>query len=247
MIGQKINFIDCLDSTNNYIAKLIKANEIVNGTVIIAGSQTQGKGQRGAIWEAEPNKNILLSFYLTHDNLTVNEQFNINFYVSISIIDFLAKYNIKAQIKWPNDIVIENKKIAGILIENSFENSQIKHSVVGIGLNVNQRNFGNYNATSLALLKKEDLDLQNAVFELIYSFNSYINLLQTKNYNALKNKYLEHLWLLNNQSTFKNLSDEFEAMITGISDEGELILRENGKEIKYKNKEIEFLERKKRN
>ena len=137
-IGRKIVRLESVDSTNNYTANLIKSGELVHGSVIMAVEQTNGRGQMGAEWLVKPGENLTFSIFLDNVNLSVDNQFFLTRLVSVSLIDFLANFNIPAMIKWPNDLFVNDKKIAGVLIENNVSGSFIQKSIIGIGLNVNE-------------------------------------------------------------------------------------------------------------
>ena len=110
MIGRKIIFKETLDSTNNYAANLLKEGVLVDGTVIVSGEQTAGKGQRNSQWYAEPYKNVIFTCFVQYANLSVDSQDSITHFVSLAIVNFLEEKDISAQIKWPNDILIGNSK-----------------------------------------------------------------------------------------------------------------------------------------
>jgi BirA family biotin operon repressor/biotin-[acetyl-CoA-carboxylase] ligase len=243
MIGRKIIFRETLDSTNNYAAKLLHAGELSHGTVIMSGEQTAGRGQRGSVWAAEPYKNLIFTCFLEYDNLSVSNHQAITHFVSLALIDFLSFFGISASIKWPNDILIGNKKIAGILIENQLENSFIKSSIIGIGVNVNQTEFGEFNATSLRLENQEEFSIDNAAMQLIESLQIRFNTLQYKDLNGLKNQYLDLLWLKNQHSLFEDENGIFEGKIIGTDDFGRLIITQNSISKTYDLKEIKFLDR----
>ena len=133
-IGSKIIHLESVDSTNNYAANLVRQGNCDHGTVILADDQFLGKGQRGSEWIATKGDNLTTSIVLTPDNLSVEDQFYLTCLASLSVVDTLKEYHIEASIKWPNDIYVEHKKIAGILIENSFQGNSIKSSIIGIGL-----------------------------------------------------------------------------------------------------------------
>jgi BirA family transcriptional regulator, biotin operon repressor / biotin---[acetyl-CoA-carboxylase] ligase len=211
MIGKKIIHKDTLDSTNNYIAKLLLCEDLLNGTVILADEQSQGRGQRGSQWEAEPFQNIMMSFYLKHDNLSVQQQFIVSQAVSVGVLEFLKYLGLEALIKWPNDLVIGNAKIAGILIENQLQQSKLKSSIVGIGLNVNQLTFGDYNATSLKKELNEHFNIQELVFILLEKLNESFQLVWLFNEIKLKSYYLQNLWLYQILSDYKDQNGTFEA------------------------------------
>lgn len=243
MIGKKIIHKDTLDSTNNYIAKLLLCEDLLNGTVILADEQTQGRGQRDTQWEAEPFQNIMMSFYLKHDNLSVQQQFIISQAVSLGVLEFLKHFGLEAYIKWPNDLVIGNAKIAGILIENQLGQHQLKSSIIGIGLNVNQLNFGKFNATSLKKELSLHFNIQELVFILIEKLNESFAFLWNKNEVLLKSTYLNNLWLFNINANYRDHEGDFEGKIIGVNEEGMLLVEKNGQIKTYQHKEIEFLER----
>lgn len=243
MIGRKIIFKESLDSTNNYAAKLLQTGELCHGTVIMSGEQTAGRGQRGAVWAAEPYKNLIFTCFVEYDNLSVANHQSITHFVSLAIVDFLSFFGVFAAIKWPNDIVVGNKKIAGVLIENQLENSFLRSSIIGIGINVNQIEFGGFNATSLSLQKGDYFSLENLAVKLIENLQNRFNQLQFKNLEGLKADYSRILWLKDQMSLFEDETGVFEGKILGTDDFGRLIV-EKKTEIKlYDLKEIKFLNR----
>ncbi len=148
--------LNAIDSTNNYLKKIIVDEGISDYTVVTAKFQTEGKGQLGTKWDSEDSKNLICSVYKKDINIKAQDQFVISALVSLALIKTLRKANLSnLHIKWPNDIMSDNKKICGILIENIVKENYIKDSVIGIGLNVNQTIFNNLpNATSIKNLFK---------------------------------------------------------------------------------------------
>lgn len=193
--------------------------------------------------EAEPYKNITLSIFLKHDNLTVNEHFRLNQIVSLACVNFLNDFDKGFKIKWPNDLVHGNSKIAGILIENQLDKDKIKNSIVGIGLNVNQSEFGDFNASSLKNICFQEFNIQELILKLIHSLNEYFNVLLNKDYNFIQKAYEQNLWLFNEKSLFKDKDGEFKGQIIGISELGQLIVKKKSSIFKYQFKEIVFLAR----
>lgn len=134
--------IDSIASTNSYLSSI--ATQSTHGTVVITHNQTAGRGQRGNTWEAEPGKNITLSILLKPTEIEARCQFIISEIISVAVVNTLRKYinePERVSVKWPNDIYADNKKICGILIENSIAGKHINHSIAGIGLNINQTHF----------------------------------------------------------------------------------------------------------
>ena len=226
MIGKKIVHIESCDSTNNYIAKLISGGNIDFGTVILADEQTNGKGQRGSKWQSRPAENMIFSLYLDSANLSVKNQFILTQFVSVSLVRALLKFGLNASIKWPNDIYVNGKKIAGVLIENQMSGMMLSGSIIGIGLNINQTDFGQLNATSLKLEKGVFTKVSEVAYLII---------------NELNSAYLEYLWRLNEKASFRDKNGEFEGIIRGTEENGLLRMERNGEMVKYDLKEISFV------
>lgn len=161
-----IELAECL-STNSHLASI--ARECPHGTVVYTRKQTAGRGQRGNSWEAEPGKNITMSMLLRPDGLHPARQFVVSEAVSLAIVDVLTRHlpEMDVKIKWPNDIYVGDRKICGILIENSITSTGITHSIVGIGLNVNQSVFCSDapNPVSMRQLTGEEYDLDALIGE----------------------------------------------------------------------------------
>jgi len=233
--------VNCVDSTNNYTAKLINERKVEFGQVILADEQTEGRGQRDAVWVSEVGKNLLFSVYVSLDNLSVTNQLTLMQYTAISVCIALNDLGLNAQIKWPNDLYVQNKKIGGILIENQLVGSQIVSSIIGIGLNVNQLKFENFNATSLIEqlgIEQNRMDVLEKVLNKLNDFLPYVEI-ESSTLNTL---YLKNLYKLNESSMFftKELG-EFRGEITGVDPFGKLCLNYNNKELKFEVKEIMFL------
>ncbi len=141
IIGSNIYFYDHLTSTNSEAVRLLKESGLPEGAVISAGFQSAGRGQKENKWESEEGKNLLISVILFPINIEPDLQFIISMTISLGICDFLKRHIPASSIKWPNDIYVNNDKIAGVLIENSIMGSSIEYSIAGIGLNINQEKF----------------------------------------------------------------------------------------------------------
>jgi BirA family biotin operon repressor/biotin-[acetyl-CoA-carboxylase] ligase len=171
---------ECL-STNDYLLKLLKKKSYQEGTMVNTSYQKGGRGQRNNNWLSEKGKNLTFSFLL-EPNIELSNQFSLHIITSISIFKTLLEINIKnISIKWPNDIYVNDKKIAGILIENLVYRKFIHKSVIGVGLNINQSNFGILNATSTIneTMKKHNLDQILQIFKSIFN-KEYLKLNSNK-------------------------------------------------------------------
>ena len=147
----KLIKLSAIDSTNSYLKELTRNSEPENFTVVIAKVQTNGKGQMGAKWEVEEDKNLTFSILCNDYLKNLDSIYDLNVLVSVAVFEVLKELNIpNLAIKWPNDIMADSKKIGGILIENSIKSATIVNSIIGIGINVNQTNFDELpNASSI--------------------------------------------------------------------------------------------------
>lgn len=240
-IGHKIIHLDVVDSTNNYVAKLIKSKGITHGTVIMADEQTNGRGQRGANWQTQAGMNLIFSLFVEFSDLSVERQDAIHHWISLSVLETLKKNGINAVIKWPNDILTENGKIAGILIENTLSDKHVKHSIVGIGLNVNQIDFGDLQATSIKLETGNSFSINEFSYMLINQLNLLNEKLVNNDFSTLKHNYLQKMWGMNQEVTFLRNAKQEKGTILGTNDQGLLEIKTiNGIEI-FDIKEVTFI------
>lgn len=195
IIGSNIMRYDSLPSTNTLANRLVKEGEPVEGTVIVAGYQTAGKGQGNNVWESENSKNLLLSVILYPEKISPENQIFITMFVSLAICDFIDSIFPGSKIKKPNDIYFGKDKMAGILIENGIIDGMMKSSVIGIGLNVNQTVFAPEipNAVSLKMVTGTEHNIDSCLRRLLSALDSrYFDLLYGDQ-EALEREYTERL------------------------------------------------------
>ena len=237
--------LDAIDSTNSYLKKIILEKDISDYTIITANFQTEGKGQLGYMWESEDSKNLLCSIYKKDLGIKVEDQFVLSMLVSLSIIRTLEKLNLpKLYIKWPNDIMSDNKKICGILVENMVKQNSIKESVIGIGLNVNQDTFKNLpNATSIKKIKGVAFNIDELLNELVNNIKKQFSDFNQSNIDLIFRQYEDVLYRMNIPSTFKNSEgDIFTGFIKGVDNLGRLkVLLEDNLTKSYSIKDISML------
>ena len=244
-IGKKTIYLPSCHSTNDIAAEIIQNKQVFDGTVVITSDQTAGRGQRGNSWESLPEQNITLSLIVKPDFLSATEQFRLNIAISLGIYAFLSQYlPNNLSVKWPNDIYVGDRKLGGVLIENTLSGSRIAYSVIGIGLNINQLRFeeANNRAVSLRLATQnlEEFDIEKLIGELCVSLEKYY--LQLRNGLHIKQKeaYLEFLYRFQEIYYFRKNGTKFLGKIIGIAPTGHLMLEVNG-EVKYFDfKEISF-------
>jgi len=239
----KIIKLDAIDSTNSYLKKLLTKESLDDLTVVISKHQTKGKGRNGNIWANDASLNLAFSIYKRFNRLNINNKFILNLISSIAVFHLLNENKLnKLTIKWPNDIMSENKKISGILIENSVKGNFINHSVIGVGINVNQRKFKNLpNATSMFIETGREFSLDSLASRLGEIFSK--NFLQyEKNEGALLKYYNNQLFLKNTDWNFITKDGKrFSGKITRINKNGELIIMKADKrEVNYTENEIRF-------
>ncbi|HLV30565.1 MAG TPA: biotin--[acetyl-CoA-carboxylase] ligase [Chitinispirillaceae bacterium] len=233
-----------IDSTNNYANHLISDKSVDNGTVVLAHYQNKGRGQRQNHWHSLPGQNLLASLILFPKFLPAPLQFYLSKIVSIAMIKWLQNNNIKATIKWPNDIYVEHKKIAGILIETSVMGSVLHSAVAGIGFNLNQQEFSDDlpNPVSVRQIKGIDTDILKTASELRLIIMDLFLQLQLGELVKIDSSYLKHLFRYKEWALYKKNDQVFEGCITGIGEFGHLQLtNREGKTESYAFKEIEFV------
>ena len=217
--------LNAIDSTNNYLKQLLIDTVLEDFCVVTTNHQIKGKGQMGAEWISEKGKNLTCSVLKTNPPLKIQRQFLLSVIVSLTIIKTLERYHIpNLAIKWPNDILSDHHKIAGILIENIIKTNQIEFSVIGIGLNVNQELFkGLTKVSSLKSILGMPIDTDELLFKIIENLQYYFRLYLEKGEEVLNADYESYLFKKDKPSTFE-LPDQslFMGIIRGVSDSGKL-------------------------
>ena len=240
MNSYNIVSISSVDSTNDYALSLKKSKLFQEGLVIISDFQKHGRGQRGNVWESAKGKNLLISIVI-EPNIPIEKQFDINKIVCLSVMDCLFSLGLASKIKWPNDILVNKRKIAGVLIQNIISEDKICYSVIGVGLNVNQLVFEDYNpkATSLAIELNKNFTLKEVENLFLSSVKNRI-----KTYRSRKDmelEYLDALFQINKVMVFKSNSQMFNGIIRNVNKKGFLVI-ETEDEIKHFGiKEIEMI------
>ncbi|MDQ6529204.1 biotin--[acetyl-CoA-carboxylase] ligase [Flavobacterium sp. LHD-85] len=240
----KLIKLDAIDSTNDFLKALSSQDELENFTTVTAENQTKGKGQVGGIWKTQAGKNLTMSV-LVKDFLFSNEEvFNLSVLVSLSVAEVLKTLNIpNICIKWPNDILSYNKKLVGILIENTLKSDGRIVSVVGIGINVNQTDFDELpNASSLAVIAGKSFEKEEIAILIVEKLKEKI---QSWNTSAeiFWNDYFDSLFKKGVPTAFRdNSNQDFMGIIQGVSPIGKLqVLLEDDSVAEFEIKEVKML------
>lgn len=236
--------LDAIDSTNDFLKSLSSHDEPENFTVVTAENQTKGKGQMGEKWSSEAGKNLIMSV-LVKDFLFDNEKvFDLSIVVSLAVTEVLKSLNIPdICIKWPNDILSYNKKLAGILIENTIKSDGRILSVIGIGMNVNQTDYSELpNASSLAVISGKTFNKETLAVLIVEKLQEKIKLWETSA-EDFRNDYFNSLFKKGVPMPFRNQNDEnFMGIIQGVSPIGKLqVLLEDDSVAEFEIKEVKML------
>ena len=237
-------FYDSLESTNEKLKEITGEKDIPEFSVVMAGYQTAGKGQKGNSWESEKGKNLTVSILLKPGFLSPANQFYVSRIVSLAIVWVLKELGIEPEIKWPNDIYVGDKKIAGILIENTVMGDTLSESIVGIGLNVNQQEFlsGAKNPVSIKNILTRDVDINDTLNNLLEKLIILYMGLYEGETDTIDKAYLKNLYRRKGLFRFRDINGEFRAEISNIETSGILVLRDtHGKIRRYAFKEVEFV------
>jgi BirA family biotin operon repressor/biotin-[acetyl-CoA-carboxylase] ligase len=234
-----------LGSTSEEMHRILEIEDLEEGSVIRADYQSAGKGYQGNTWSSEPGMNLLLSILLKPRSLPVEQAFHLSRIVSLSLVELLEKHEINALIKWPNDIVTGSGKISGILIENSITGDRINHSVIGIGLNVNQDVFDDSipSPSSMFLEKGCHFDMILLLEEFRSLLERWYGLLISGGTEGIMQSYTGRLYRFGIPSRFSGERGVFSGRICGVLPAGELeVSTEGGDLLRFGFKEIEYLD-----
>jgi len=246
-LRQNLIVLDELSSTNDYLKELLSnIKPLAEGTAIMARYQTKGRGQRGSSWLTAKDENLTFSFLLYPDNLAGDETFRLNMLICLGIQQALAQYNINATVKWPNDIYVQDKKIAGILIENKLKGGIVRSSIIGVGINVNQRSFPAAiaeKATSLLLETQAEAPLVieefcvNILDQILHHYQTQ----STQDAKEILSAYNNELYRRGVPAKFLVQEKEQTGCILGVNMQGKLAVDMGERVEHFDLKEISFI------
>jgi len=241
----KIIKISAIGSTNDYLKKLSKSSTLEDETVVQTLHQTHGKGQMGASWQFEIGKSLAFSIFKKAEGLPISHQYLVNFAVSLGVKNGLEAMSIpKISIKWPNDILADGKKVCGILVENQFKHNETIHSIIGIGINVNNTGFSKYPHASSLRLNTGILYAMDEVFDTVtQAILTELRNIHEANFEEYKKQYEACLFRKGVISTFEDLErKKFNGIIEGVTNNGMLLVKLKDDSVKeYRLKDIKLL------
>ena len=240
-----VKHLDVVDSTNRYLRD--EADNLwVNGKDIVAVTaihQTAGRGQRGNVWASSEGENLLLSMLVRPGNtLEVANQFMLSQAVAVSLHAALKCYGIETKRKWPNDVYVGGRKLAGILVELDYSGASEEQAIVGIGLNVNQTEFPPMDRVpvSMKMMLGKDIPVEDVLRDVLCLFNRYYNEMRWGCKEAISAEYRELLLGFGEHREYVDAGGAFTAVIEGVEPTGHLLLRRSdGTFSRYAFKEVE--------
>ncbi|MCT4582018.1 MAG: biotin--[acetyl-CoA-carboxylase] ligase [Flavobacteriales bacterium] len=243
VFGHTIEELEVIDSTNSYLIQKSKEQRVYEGEVVLAHYQTQGRGQRASVWESLPGENLMCSIFALPTFLNGDNFFLISKAIALAVKAVVSSKcpNDLVEVKWPNDIYVNQKKIGGILIENQYKGNQIKQAVIGVGLNINQVFFENDRATSLKLLTHKDYSVKTILKELLQAFEKYYFELKWGNNTVVEEGYLEGLMNYKVEKSYKVGDQRIKGVIQKVENNGTLVLASKGEVLTFQFKEISYI------
>ena len=231
--------LDATDSTNDYLRQMMLVNKLTTPTVVWSLFQKKGKGQRGQVWTSQAGENLTFSLYIPNLSRYADQLFSINKIVSVCLAEWLLSFQISnISVKWPNDILSGDKKLAGILVESSVQKSTAKSIIIGMGINVNQIQFPQLpNATSMRLCTAKTYDLNTLLMSVVPKIIEGLTL-PGKDWD---DAYQQSLYGLNQKKRFVSGKHEFEGVIRSVSLEGKLVIETEIGEKLFDVKELQFV------
>lgn len=233
------------DSTNRYLQELLQANiPPADETIVVSDFQTAGRGQTGNVWESEAGRNLTFSMLYNPLHLSAGEPFRIAQIAALSVKGMLDNHIDEVAVKWPNDIYWKNRKICGMLIENFLSEGFIEHSVIGIGINLNQEIFRSDapNPVSLTQITGKHYDPMSILDEWYSEFRKLRHRLETDDAEKIHTAYIRSLYHRDGYHFYEDAAGRFEARVFTIEVGGCLILeRRDGTYSRYAFKEVRFI------
>lgn len=238
--------LEQVDSTNSYLrreaARLFACQPQCDIFVAVADEQSAGRGQRGAVWNSAKGENLLISLVVRPSKLNVSECYLLSVVTALALKGAMNNFGIETIIKWPNDIYANDGKLAGVLLETDIESSFVSQAIIGVGLNVNQRQFPSMSRrpVSMALICDCAFLCNEVLRVLLEEFSRYYTMLLSGEKESLCSLYKESLMGVNAPMLYRDADGEFQAVVHDVRNDGRIILkRSDGTLSSYAFKEVE--------
>lgn len=238
--------VDVVDSTNSLTHRLIEeyGYELPDMTLVYANEQTAGRGQVGNSWESDYDLNALFSIYCRPTFIRPSQQFIISQCIALAVQEVVEGEGVQdVSIKWPNDIYVGDRKVAGILIECDIMGKGLNNCIIGVGINVGQRRFRSDapNPVSIRQITGREHDWQEVMFNVCYTFQRYYQMVRDGKGEQVVNRYMQRLYRREGFHPYIDADGRFMAEIASIEPTGHLVLRrEDGTLSRYEFKEVKI-------
>ncbi len=239
---QLLRSYSSLDSTNSEAHRLLMTNEAYHGLAILAFKQTEGRGQHGRAWHSEPGQHLAMSIIIRPTDMSPSLLPVLSMKVSLGIIRVLNKIDptISPKIKWPNDIYVNEKKLAGILIENNLSANKVQHCIIGIGMNVNEQTFADslQRAISIRMLTNESSD----IVDIASAIRQEVLTLLDGDDKVWKKEYQQYIFGFGEERNFENNEMLVKGKVIDVDDHGRLCIQlEDGTNHAYYSHELRWI------
>ncbi|WP_421875684.1 biotin--[acetyl-CoA-carboxylase] ligase [Marinoscillum sp.] len=241
-LGKKIEFLPECHSTNEELLTRVRNGDDQEGFILYTDHQTKGKGQRGNVWLSESGQNLLFSVLLRPKKLQVKQSHFLNLIAGLAVCHVLEQhFDLHAELKWPNDVYVNDLKIAGILVETILEGSSVDDAIIGIGLNVNQSHFALPTATSIKQLVGKPTDREELLETIISTLEAQYLFLKSEAFDKILSAYYGRMRWRGEIHQFRDSEGVFDGEIIGIDDTGRLLVKTSHALKRFDVKQIEFL------
>lgn len=239
---QLLRSYSSLDSTNSEAHRLLMTNEAYHGLAILAFKQTEGRGQHGRAWHSEPGQHLAMSIIIRPTDMSPSLLPVLSMKVGLGIIRVLNKIDptISPKIKWPNDIYVNEKKLAGILIENNLSANKVQHCIIGIGMNVNEQTFADslQRAISIRMLTNESSD----IVDIASAIRHEVLTLLDGDDKVWKKEYQQYIFGFGEERNFENNEMLVKGKVIDVDDHGRLCIQlEDGTNHAYYSHELRWI------